>query len=192
MNERCSSVLLNKLPSKEKDPGSFTIPYDIGHLHISNALADLGANMLEDSKIPIILGIPFLATAQAMIDVFNKKITLRVGNEEDSVGLSDLESCGKADEMVDSRTPIRRIEEVSPRHVVPKKGGMTVLLNDNNDLISSITVTGWRVCIDYRKLNDATRFFQIPIAPEDQEKKTFTCPSGTLPTGGYHLDYAML
>ncbi|GJX72438.1 DNA-directed DNA polymerase [Tanacetum coccineum] len=45
MNERCSAVLLNKLPSKEKDPGSFTIPCDIGHLHINNALADLGANI---------------------------------------------------------------------------------------------------------------------------------------------------
>ncbi|GJU02092.1 putative reverse transcriptase domain-containing protein, partial [Tanacetum coccineum] len=45
MNERCSAVLLNKLPSKEKDPGSFTIPYDIGHLHINNALADLGASI---------------------------------------------------------------------------------------------------------------------------------------------------
>ncbi|GJR87920.1 DNA-directed DNA polymerase [Tanacetum coccineum] len=43
MNERCSTVLLNKLPSKEKDPGSFTIPCDIGHLHINNALAGLGA-----------------------------------------------------------------------------------------------------------------------------------------------------
>ncbi|GJY80982.1 hypothetical protein Tco_0493733 [Tanacetum coccineum] len=45
MNERCSAVLLNKLPSKEKDPGSFTIPYDIGQLHINNALADLGASI---------------------------------------------------------------------------------------------------------------------------------------------------
>nr|GEV06191.1 hypothetical protein [Tanacetum cinerariifolium] len=45
MNERCLSVLLNKLPSKEKDLGSFTIPYDIGHLHINNALADLGASI---------------------------------------------------------------------------------------------------------------------------------------------------
>ncbi|GJT90026.1 hypothetical protein Tco_1078871 [Tanacetum coccineum] len=45
MNERCSAVLLNKLPSKEKDPGSFTIPCDIGHLHIDNALADLGASI---------------------------------------------------------------------------------------------------------------------------------------------------
>ncbi|GJX84780.1 hypothetical protein Tco_0335554 [Tanacetum coccineum] len=38
MNERCSAVLLNKLPLKEKDPGSFTIPCDIGNLHIDNAL----------------------------------------------------------------------------------------------------------------------------------------------------------
>ncbi|GJW54487.1 DNA-directed DNA polymerase [Tanacetum coccineum] len=45
MNERCSTVLLNKLPSKEKYPGSFTIPYDIGQLHNNNALADLGASI---------------------------------------------------------------------------------------------------------------------------------------------------
>ncbi|GJZ04204.1 reverse transcriptase domain-containing protein [Tanacetum coccineum] len=50
MNERCSAVLLNKLPSKEKDPGSFTIPCDIGHLHINNALEDLGARFFQ---IPI-------------------------------------------------------------------------------------------------------------------------------------------
>nr|GEY20247.1 hypothetical protein [Tanacetum cinerariifolium] len=36
----------------------------------------------EDSRIPIILGRSFLATARAMIDVFNKKITLRVGDNE--------------------------------------------------------------------------------------------------------------
>ncbi|GJR88730.1 DNA-directed DNA polymerase [Tanacetum coccineum] len=39
-------------------------------------------DMPEDSRVPIILGRPFLATAQAMIDVFNKKITLRVGDDE--------------------------------------------------------------------------------------------------------------
>ncbi|GKE54711.1 DNA-directed DNA polymerase [Tanacetum coccineum] len=123
MNERCSAILLNKLPSKEKDPRSFTIPSDIGQLHINNTLADLGEakatrmslelvdrsiqypkeinenvlikfdkfvlpidfiilDMPEDSRVPIILGRPFLATARAMTDVFNKKITLRVGDDE--------------------------------------------------------------------------------------------------------------
>ncbi|GKA67870.1 putative nucleotidyltransferase, ribonuclease H [Tanacetum coccineum] len=468
MNKRCSVVLLNKLPSKEKDPRSFTIPYDIGQLHIDNALADLGAsislipytmyeklslgepkatrmslelvdrsiqyprgiieNVLikvdkfvlpidffildipKDSRVPINLGRPFLATARAMIYVFNKKITLRVGDDEvifdvdqsikrpttkddecygiddlddtisveaqellenkepdsflsrgleKSIDQSDLESCESADsnddDGFDSENSIRRINSVNtsypvvhettkyddvksehlysasaneidekkpelknlpqhleyaylhrdrsfpiiissellkkekmsllqvlekrkgaiawkmsdingtsqsycthkilmeddykpviqpqrrlnpkvqdvvkneivklldsgliylisdsswvnPIHVVPKKGGMTVVLNDDNELIPSRTFTGWRVCIDYRKLNDTTRkdhfhllcidqmlerlceneyycflngfsgFFQIPIALEDQEKTTFTCPYGT-------------
>ncbi|GJR49088.1 reverse transcriptase domain-containing protein [Tanacetum coccineum] len=97
----------------------------------------------------------------------------------------------------------------SPIHCMPKKGGMTVVENEDNELIPTRLVTGWRVCIDYRKLNDATRkdhfplpfmdqmlerlagneyycfldgfsrYFQIPIDPQDQEKTTFTCPYGT-------------
>ena len=46
---------------------------------------------------------------------------------------------------------------VSPVHVVPKKGGFTVIRNERNELIPTRTVTGWRVCIDFRKLNTATR-----------------------------------
>nr|GEV88010.1 reverse transcriptase domain-containing protein [Tanacetum cinerariifolium] len=98
---------------------------------------------------------------------------------------------------------------VSLIHCVPKKGGMTVVANENKELIPMRLVTGWRVCIDYRKLNDATkknhfplpfmdqmlgrlagnefycfldrfsRYLQIPIDPQDQEKTTFTCPYGT-------------
>ncbi|GKB08562.1 DNA-directed DNA polymerase [Tanacetum coccineum] len=468
INERCLAILSNKLPLKEKDPGSFSIPCDVGQLHINNALVDLGASislmpytmyeklslgepkatrmsleladrsiqyprgivenvlikvdkfvlpidfvildMPKDSRVPIILGRPFLATARAMIDVFNKKITLRAGDDEvifdmdqsikkslaeddecygiddlddainveaqellsnntsdsfllkgleKSIDQSDLESCESFECKVvddsDSGELLRRIESVntpypiaqetaepnkleseqlylasankidekkpelkilpqhleyaylhgdksfpiiissklserekmlllqvlekrkvaiawkmldvngispsycthkiimeddykpviqpqrrlnpkvqdvvkneivklldsgliypildsswvSPIHVVPKKGGMTVVLNANNELIPSHTVIGWRVCIDYQKLNDATRkdhfplpfidqmlerlfrneyycfldgflgFFQTPIAPEDQEKTTFTCPYGT-------------
>ncbi|GJR82197.1 hypothetical protein Tco_0152982 [Tanacetum coccineum] len=36
---------------------------------------------------------------------------------------------------------------VSPIHVVPKKGGMTVVLNDNNALIPSRMITGWQVIL---------------------------------------------
>src|SRR5436189_3022057 len=100
-------------------------------------------------------------------------------------------------------------EWVSPIHCVPKKGGMAVMQNDKNELISTRTVTGWRVCIDYRKLNEVTckdhfplpfidqmleklagnsyycfldgysGYNQVCIAPKDQEMTTFTCPSGT-------------
>ncbi|GJS05101.1 reverse transcriptase domain-containing protein [Tanacetum coccineum] len=98
---------------------------------------------------------------------------------------------------------------VSPIHCVPKKGGITVFTNENDKLVPTRTVTGWRVCIDYRKLNEATAkdhfplpfmdqmlerlvgnkyfcfldgfsgYFQIPIDPMDQEKTTFTCPFRT-------------
>ncbi|GJW77386.1 reverse transcriptase domain-containing protein [Tanacetum coccineum] len=105
--------------------------------------------------------------------------------------------------------PISNSPWVSPVQVIPKKGGMTVVKNEKDELIPQRTVTRWRVCIDYRKLNNATQkdyfplpfidqmlerlagheyycfldgfsgYFQIPIAPEDQEKTTFTCPYGT-------------
>nr|GEU86482.1 reverse transcriptase domain-containing protein [Tanacetum cinerariifolium] len=105
--------------------------------------------------------------------------------------------------------PISNSPCVSPIHCVPKKGGITVVENENNELIPTRLVIGWRVCIDYRKLDDATRkdhfslpfmdqmlerltrnefycflygfssYFQIPINPPYQEKTTFTCPYGT-------------
>nr|GEU79448.1 reverse transcriptase domain-containing protein [Tanacetum cinerariifolium] len=105
--------------------------------------------------------------------------------------------------------PISDRPWVSPIHCVPKKGGFTVVENEDNELILTRLVTGWRVCIDYRKLNEATRkdhfplpfmdqmlerlagnqyycfldgffgYFQIPIDLKDQEKTTFTSPYET-------------
>ncbi|GJT82218.1 reverse transcriptase domain-containing protein [Tanacetum coccineum] len=70
--------------------------------------------------------------------------------------------------------PISDSPWVSPVHCVPKKSGFTVVENEQNELIPTRLVTGWRVCIDYLK-----SYFQIPIDPNDQEKTTFTCPYGT-------------
>ena len=46
---------------------------------------------------------------------------------------------------------------VSTIHVVLTKGGFIVIRNEKNELIPTRIVTGWRVCIDYRKLDTATR-----------------------------------
>ena len=105
--------------------------------------------------------------------------------------------------------PVADSEWVSLVHCVPKKGELTVVPNENNELIPQRTATGWRMCIDYRSLNKVTKkdhypllfidemlerlarnsyfcyldgysgFFQIPVRPEDQQKTTFTCPFGT-------------
>nr|GEW50807.1 reverse transcriptase domain-containing protein [Tanacetum cinerariifolium] len=102
---------------------------------------------------------------------------------------------------------------VGPVQCVLKRGGFTVVENEENELIPTRLITGWHVCINYHKLNEATRkdhfllpfmdqilerlarnqyycfldgfsgYFQIPIDPKDQEKTTFTCPYGTF---AYH------
>ena len=105
--------------------------------------------------------------------------------------------------------PIVGSKWVSPPQVVPKKSGVAVVENEHNELIPTLITTGWRVCIDYKKLNAGTRKYhfplpfvdqmlervarhefycfldgysrynQIEIALEDQEKTTFTCPFRT-------------
>jgi hypothetical protein len=100
--------------------------------------------------------------------------------------------------------PVSDSEWVSPVQVVLKKGEMTVVHNEKNELIPQRTVTSWHMCIDYQKLNKATRknhfpiplidemldrlanhsffcyldgysdYHQILIHPDDQSKTTFT------------------
>ena len=105
--------------------------------------------------------------------------------------------------------PISDSQWVSLIQVVPKKSGLTVVENEKGESIPMRTTTGWRVCIDYRKLNVATRkdhfplpfidqilerhagqsyycfldgyseYNEVVVHRDDQEKTTFTCPYGT-------------
>jgi hypothetical protein len=58
--------------------------------------------------------------------------------------------------------PIFDSKWVSPIHVVPKKAGITVIKNKDNELVPTHVQSGWRVCIDYRKLNSVTRKDHFP------------------------------
>ena len=64
--------------------------------------------------------------------------------------------------------PISYNAWVSPVQVVPKKGGMIIIQNEKNDLIPTRIVTSWRMCINYRKLNKATRKDHFPLPFMDQ------------------------
>ncbi|CAN6453582.1 unnamed protein product [Victoria cruziana] len=105
--------------------------------------------------------------------------------------------------------PISDSQWVSPIQMVPKKAGLTVVQKEHGEDVPTRVQTGWRVCIDYRKLNSATRkdhfplpfldqvverlagksyfcfldgysdYNQVEVHPDDQEKTTFTCPFGT-------------
>jgi hypothetical protein len=76
--------------------------------------------------------------------------------------------------------PVPHSKWVSPVQVVLKKEGMTIIKNSKNELIPQRTVTGWRMCIDYRKLNSATKkdHFLMPFIDEMLErlaKQSFFC-----------------
>ena len=105
--------------------------------------------------------------------------------------------------------PISDSSWVSPTQVVPKKSGVTTVLNEKGEDMPTRLTTGWRVCIDYRRMNEVTRndhfplpfmdqlqervsghpfyyfldgysgYFQIKITTDDQEKTTFTYLFGT-------------
>ena len=105
--------------------------------------------------------------------------------------------------------PISDSPWVSPVHVVPKKAGITVRMNEKGEELQTRLSTKWRVCIDYRKLKATIKkdhfplpfidqivckllgqgfycfldsysgYNQLAIHLNDQEKTTFTCPFGT-------------
>ncbi|GJX63728.1 reverse transcriptase domain-containing protein [Tanacetum coccineum] len=107
LNANCLAIVLNKMPEKMGDLGPFTLSCGLNNNTVKQALVDLGAsiNMMpsedmlvrigkfifladfvildmdKDVQVPIILGRPFLITSKALIDVFDKKVTLRVGDE---------------------------------------------------------------------------------------------------------------
>nr|GEW87304.1 kinesin-like protein KIN-4A [Tanacetum cinerariifolium] len=91
LNKNCSAVILKKLPEKLGDPGKFLISCGFNELKCK-ALADLVGKFTfpvdfvivdyeSDPRVPLILGIPFLRTARALIDVHGEEMILRDGDK---------------------------------------------------------------------------------------------------------------
>ncbi|GKA11972.1 hypothetical protein Tco_0691518 [Tanacetum coccineum] len=84
INVECSTILLNKIPGKLEDPGKFLIPkflipIVLTDLRFTNSLARSGGM----HKLCLFRSWrPFLGTARALVDLYEEKLTLRVGNEE--------------------------------------------------------------------------------------------------------------
>lgn len=74
---------------------------------------------------------------------------------------------------------------VSPTHCVPKKGGIKFLTNQKNEFTPSKNNDGWRICMDYRKLNDATRKENYAVHFIDQTLEKLSCQEYNCFMDGY-------
>ncbi|KAL6331775.1 hypothetical protein AAG906_020115 [Vitis piasezkii] len=166
--------------------------------------------ILQSNLVPIILGRPFLATSNAIINCRNGLMQLTFGNMTLDLNIFYMSKKQTTPEEEEGIIyPISDSPWVSPTQVVPKKSGITVVQNEKGEEVTTRLTSGWRVCIDYRKLNAVTRkdhfplpfidqvlervsghpfycfldgysgYFQIEIDVADQEKTTFTCPFRT-------------
>ncbi|KAL4312223.1 hypothetical protein GQ457_01G020410 [Hibiscus cannabinus] len=233
--ETCLALMHNKVPAKKTDPGSFTIECFIGHNYPTKALCDPGASinlmpksvfqkLAQEKRLIATLRQHKEALGWTIADIkgINPTICMHKilleDNHKPTVDAQRRLNQAMKDvvrkeilKWLDAGIiyPISDSEWVSPVQCVPKKGEITVISNEKNELIPTRTVTGWRVCMDYRKLNKATRkdhfplpfidqmldrlagkqfycfldgysgYNQIAIAPDDQSKTMFTCPYGT-------------
>nr|GEV97855.1 reverse transcriptase domain-containing protein [Tanacetum cinerariifolium] len=138
LNENCSAMLLKKLPKKLGDPGNFLIPCDFPRMDVCYVLVDLGASInLMPLSIWKKLSLPeltptrmtlersFLRAGRALIDVYEEEITLRINDEAATFNLNQTTRHSSTYDDL----------SVSPIHCVPKKGGITVVENENNELI---------------------------------------------------------
>nr|GEW58059.1 reverse transcriptase domain-containing protein [Tanacetum cinerariifolium] len=207
----CSFLQMDlKLAEESKEKSSVEEPPE---LELKELPSHLEYAFLEDSnKLPVIIAKNLkVDETEALLNVLKSHKRAIAWKISDIKGI-DPRFCTHKILMEDDYKPAvqsqRRLVG-EPNSLCSQKGGMTVVANENNELIPTRLVTGWRVCIDYRKLNDATRkdhfpfpfmdqmlerlvgnefyylldgflgYFQIPIDPQDQEKTTFTCPYGT-------------
>nr|GEV46065.1 reverse transcriptase domain-containing protein [Tanacetum cinerariifolium] len=164
VNENCLAVILKKLPEKLGDLGKFLIPCDFLELDECLALVDLGASInLMPLSIWRKLSLPELSSTQMILKLADRSTTRPAGIAEDvfvKVGKFHFPNdFVVVDYVVDPRVPL-----ILERPFLRTERAL-------------IDVYGEELTL---RVDDGfSRYFHIPIDPQDQEKTTFTCPYGT-------------
>ncbi|XP_073152897.1 uncharacterized protein [Henckelia pumila] len=135
---------------------------------------------VELKPLPTHLNYVFLGEMEArLLDVLKSRKSVFSWKEADIKGINPF-ICMHKILMEENFNPLCMGESSS---MCSEKGGITVIKNEQNELIPTRTVTGWRVCIDYRKLNDTTRKDHFPLPFIDQMLERL---AGCLPFGIYN------
>nr|GEY01855.1 reverse transcriptase domain-containing protein [Tanacetum cinerariifolium] len=203
-----------KICEAKSEKSSIDEPLEV---ELKYLLSHLEYAFLEgDDKFPVIIAKDLSVEEKtALITVLKSHKRAIAWKLSDIKGINP-EFCTHKILMEDDFEPaVQHQRRVNPKihDVIKQEGGFTVVENEENELILTRLVMGWHVCIDYCKLNEATRkdhfplpfmdqmlerlarnkyyffldgysgYFQIPIDLKDQEKTTFTCSYRTF---AYH------
>nr|GEX36463.1 reverse transcriptase domain-containing protein [Tanacetum cinerariifolium] len=177
-----------------------------------------------DDKLPVIITKYLSMEEKTSLITVLKSHKRAIAWKLSDIKGTDAEFCTHKILMEEEFEPaVQHQRRVNPKihDDIKQEGGFTVVLNEENELIPTRLVTGWCVCIDYRKLNEATRkdhfplpfmdqmlerlagnqyycfldgfssYFQIPIDQKDHEKTTFTAHTKRLLIAACLLGYVM-
>nr|GEY79425.1 reverse transcriptase domain-containing protein [Tanacetum cinerariifolium] len=162
-----------KICEAKTDKSSIDDPLEV---ELKDLPSHLEYTFLEgDDKLPVIIAKDLSVEEKTAFITVLKSHKGAIALKLSDIKGIDLEFCTHKILMEEDFEPaVQHQRRVNPKihDVIKNEGGFTVVENEENELISTRLVTRWRVCIDYRKLNEATRkdHFHLPFIDQMLER----------------------